>query len=436
MRIDETKNFVELLHECRLTGFVWGYHGIGKSSLVRQLCTKRRMGFIDFRCSQIEATDIRGLPSERDDRTVYLPTEDMPVGGMSYEEYEAKLEAIKDDAERARESVRLMRYLDEGILFLDEVNRAPDDVLQAIFQLVNDGRVGMYVLPPKWSVQCAGNYSKGYITNGFNDPALMDRFCHGDLSADANTIDEWVDFVGRKYGEFASDAIEYASQNIKHLDGEKPDEPDKGFTIQPTRRSWERVIQISAHCAQSGKFGEDTRRHATAGYVGMENAVAYMNHSCPVKWRDVLNKGVKPLKDKLDTLNRNQLQGLMWGIISGAKEKISEDKKTGETCRDFAKYMLHCPHSVADLVVAFAGELITADEGNDLPSSLQRAALTNTELAQMICEVLEDSGSTKTGFLQLLNEDPELQSLLSRTAWGEDDENKVAKPKKKGRKKK
>ena len=68
-------------------------------------------------------------------------------------------------------------------------------MLQAIFQLVLDRRVGQYVLPPGWCVVAAGNYMEGYQVSGFNDAAFLDRFCHLTLSGGETTLEEWVNFV-------------------------------------------------------------------------------------------------------------------------------------------------------------------------------------------------------------------------------------------------
>ena len=41
---------------------VHGSPGVGKSSIVRQICEDRNIEFIDTRLAQIEPADIRGLP--------------------------------------------------------------------------------------------------------------------------------------------------------------------------------------------------------------------------------------------------------------------------------------------------------------------------------------------------------------------------------------
>ena len=87
----------------------------------------------------------------------------------------------------------------------------------------------------------AGNFMEGYMVSGFNDPAFLDRFCHMTLSGGETTLEEWVNYMSDVHGVNAAEVIEFASQNVKHLDGDIAGE--LGFSIQPSRRSWEAVTR-------------------------------------------------------------------------------------------------------------------------------------------------------------------------------------------------
>ena len=57
----------ELVRRCRAADvalYIWGVHGIGKSSVVRQTAEELGIGFVDFRAAQLEASDLRGLPDK------------------------------------------------------------------------------------------------------------------------------------------------------------------------------------------------------------------------------------------------------------------------------------------------------------------------------------------------------------------------------------
>jgi hypothetical protein len=421
--INTLKAAVMLAGAAGVTPFIWGHRGLGKSSMIRQLCEENNMGFIDFRASQVEASDLRGLPDRVDGRTVYLPPADMPIGDLTIEEITKRVGTrptysgvtpTAADLEAVRKynltRTALQPHYQRGILFLDELNRAQDDVLQSAFQLVLDRRTGQYVLPPGWFVVAAGNYNEGYVTNGFTDPAFLNRFTHLTLSDGESTLEEWVQYMALMHGGAASDVIEFASHNIKHLDGDLKGE--LGFTIQPSRRSWDAVVRVEQAC-QQGKFNDSARAEVIAGLVGREMGLAYSRYSCPVKPKDVLTQGIDPLRKKLSGLTRNQFIGLMWGLVSFCRDKVNTEEKMAETCLDFAQFMLEDGKD-RDVVVAFCRTLVVGDESDERDATIRAAMLVNTVIAQLVTKRQPNQKS----FIHRLVARPALQDLIKNAAWG------------------
>jgi MoxR-like ATPase len=242
------KRAIQICREAGVTPFLWGHRGMGKSSLVRQLAEDRGWGFVDLRCSQLEAADLRGLPYRGDDgRTHFLPPADLPVGDLTADEASRLLgpEDRSDPKAHAawqRRQRELQTRLSEGILFLDELNRAADDVLHASFQLVLDRAVGEYVIPQGWSVVAAGNFAEGYSVNNFDDPAFLDRFAHLVLSTGQATAGEWVTWMRQTHGAVADDVLHFAMADLKHLYGNS--KGGLGFTVQPSPRSWDAAVRV------------------------------------------------------------------------------------------------------------------------------------------------------------------------------------------------
>lgn len=417
-KISAIKQAIAVLRNARVTPFIWGNRGLGKSSLVRQYCKEMGMGFIDLRCSQLEASDIRGLPDAVGGQTRYLPPADLPTADMEDEQIIAEMQKHKvgtDDFERTL--TNLQPRFKKGILFLDELNRAADDVLQAAFQLVLDNRVGQYVLPQGWSVVAAGNFMEGYQVSGFNDPAFINRFCHLTLDDGESTVEEWVQYMAESHGADAMSVIEFASQNTKHLDGDI--KAELGFKVMPSRRSWDSVARVDKYCNENG-YSSDIRQMVIAGLVGMEMANAYVHYNCPVKPKDLLEKGVKPYESKLKDLSRGQLVGLSFGLVSYTKGKLDDDK-ISDVCLDYAEFLLN--HSDdKDIVVAFCKSLASGTDQKE--DKLRAAVLSNPELAKMMANFRSKSVSTgklKKEFVDRLVERPSLQKVLSRVSWGASD---------------
>lgn len=437
-KISTIKEAILLCRAAGITAQLWGHRGLGKSSAVQQLAGSNGWGMIDYRCSQLEPSDIRGLPDRGSDgRTHYLPPSDMPIGDLSHDEIGALLaESIsmpyKSYAEFSTQIVdrlvnanqndtrkyyqrlqELQPRFQNGILFLDEVNRAQDDVLQALFQLVLDRKIGQYVLPPGWSIVTAGNYMEGYQVSGFSDPAFLNRFCHLDVAGGETTLEEWVNYISMVHGQDATDVVEFASMNIKHLDGDVQGE--RGFSVQPSRRSWEMIVKVQKAC-QKQQFSQAAINEVYAGLVGRELALTFSRYSCPVKPRDLINDGVAAHSKKLRGLPRNATTGLMWGLVSFCKHQIN-DEKIAKVCLDFAEEMLRFAED-KDVVVAFCRALVSGEKGNDQQEKARAAVISNPRLATMIAKFNKRNGNETKTFIDWLASRPQLQDVLSKTSWG------------------
>lgn len=453
--ISTIKQCIQLCGKAGITPFIWGHRGAGKSSIVKQTAIDNFMGMVDLRCSQLESSDLRGLPKAGGDgRTHYLPPAEMPVGDMSdveilvelykaigqidddsvlaamikdqdegtesvlRERIQAKLENASYQAQRQyqKKMKELQPRFERGILFLDEVNRAQDDVQQAVFELVLDKSVGQYVLPPGWQVVAAGNFMEGYMVNGFNDPAFLDRFCHITLSTGESTLEEWVRYMADKHGEHASNIIEFASHNVDHLDGKV--EGELGFSVQPSRRSWEMVANLDSIFASDPEaYDNSSRVECLAGLVGRELAISFSRYSCPVKPKDVIEDGVQKHSRKMKNLARNQMAGLMWGLVAYAKRRIDEDDVT-EVCVDFADHLVKYAED-KDLVVAFCKALVDDKGTTDNRSS---AMISNPKFAAMVSKLNQKKTGIKgSKFIDKLSERAELHKALSKVTWGDDE---------------
>jgi len=141
---------------------LWGPPGVGKSQMVAQIAVKHKVPMIDIRLSQMEPSDLRGIPFRSGDLVEWAVPALLPDEG---------------------------RHGSEGILFLDEITSAPPAVSAAAYQLILDRRLGEYRIPEHWAIFAAGN-RQGDRGVTYTMPApLANRFSHFEVETN---LDDWV----------------------------------------------------------------------------------------------------------------------------------------------------------------------------------------------------------------------------------------------------
>lgn len=183
MNIKQTKDMLLNL-PIEIAVLISGNHGIGKSAIVKQVAKFLGVPCIDFRLSQNDVGDLKGMPFHIRGRTVFAPPEFFPLK-------EADALELKDLLGLA-EDISLGRYGDKGILFLDEINRANREVQQAAFELVLDRRLNLRSLPDGWRVVAAINGDDSIYTVNEMEPAFLSRFALIDLRP---TTQEWLEWA-------------------------------------------------------------------------------------------------------------------------------------------------------------------------------------------------------------------------------------------------
>lgn len=144
---------------------LWGPPGVGKSQMVAQIAARHGARVIDIRLSQMEPSDLRGIPFRVDGRVEWAVPSLLP------------------DAERHGQA---------GVLFLDEITSAPPAVSAAAYQLILDRRLGDYQVPPHWAIFAAGN-RQGDRGVTYSMPApLANRFSHFEVETH---LDDWVSWA-------------------------------------------------------------------------------------------------------------------------------------------------------------------------------------------------------------------------------------------------
>lgn len=183
--------------------FLWGPPGIGKSNIVAQIAGELEIECRDVRMVLLDPVDLRGLPSVRDGITSWNTPDFLPTSG-------------------------------KGVLFLDELNRAPMLVQNAGFQLILDRKLGDYTLPSGWAVVGAGNREQDGGGVSRMSSALANRFVHIEVTTD---LGDWSTWASANQVEPVVIAFLRFRPNLLH-------EFDRDAHAFPTPRSWSFVSDI------------------------------------------------------------------------------------------------------------------------------------------------------------------------------------------------
>lgn len=243
MNIQETKQAVEvILNNTKLVPLLMGQHGKGKSDVIRQYCEERNLQLIDLRLSTLEVGDFLGLPEFTRDRdgnvvaTKFAKPDWFPTKG-------------------------------KGIIFLDELNRARKDMLQAAFQLALDKQIHTHKLPDGWLVVAACNPNTGdYVVTDMTDAAFVDRFAYIKFEPSVN---EWASYA--KEQGCSTELLDFINDQPEMLE-------DKGESfnldfIKPSRRSMFELDKV-----KRSNVSRDLFRDIAYGVIGPVTTLAYLKH--------------------------------------------------------------------------------------------------------------------------------------------------------------
>ncbi len=219
-----------------------GKHGIGKSRIITEYFESRGMKVVTLFLGQMsDPGDLLGLPRKDNasDRTVFMPPYWFPVDGKPV------------------------------VLFLDELNRARPEILQAIMDLTLNRTLAGRSLPEGSRVISAVNEGDEYQLTDL-DPALVSRF---NIYNFCPTPGEWLLWAGKNGIEHS--VIDFLNENPVYLDGDGRNTGEMQiFDRIPDRRSWERVSDI----LKKSEAGPQVLKKTVAGIIGIKAANAFFEN--------------------------------------------------------------------------------------------------------------------------------------------------------------
>ena len=281
-----------------------GRHGIGKSETVYQFAAAVNKRVVERRASQLTEGDLIGLPS------------------------------IEGNSTRWNAPDWIKTACDEGVvLFLDEVDRATQEVRQGIFELTDSRKINGWHLHPQTVIFAAvngGTHGAQYQV-GEMDPAELDRWTVFDLEP---TPEDWLDFAKDKVDTSMWDFI---NQNRTHLEHKGEFEPNK---VYPSRRSWFRLNECLKNANMYANIQDNLSMlyELTCAFVGFEAAVAFRDFAekidRQVTVEDILDSGKL---DKVKSWNINDHTAMIDKMVACGKLKEELNPTTIKNLADYAK---------------------------------------------------------------------------------------------------
>ena len=265
MTVNETKQFVSnmIRKEVKAPVLLIGATGIGKSWSMKEVAKEMSeegepVGFVDLRLATQEVTDLIGIP-----RSVYVDKEN-PDRIISKEE-------IMNGSFKGKFEPRTMwtkpgwwpKEGSKGILALEEVNRAPEDVRQAIFQLLTEWKLHTHSLPDGWAIVSLINPDNGSYHVNQLDPAFKRRFIQ--LVVTPPDAMDWC--IWAKKNKVDDRVITFVAQFPKHL-GKDEDISIEAF---PTRAGY----TMLANLLQAGVIPDKCIHEVASGIIGIDSATVF-----------------------------------------------------------------------------------------------------------------------------------------------------------------
>jgi len=294
--------------------FGLGKGGIGKTESIADLARALGVGYIDVRLLMYSEVDLKGIPypDQSHTATVWLQNNILP------------------DPARDGEA---------GILVLDEITSVSRSVRTAAYQLLNERRLGEYVLPDGWMIVCLGNgEDEGGDFQGM-EGNFANRCSIFRVVPDLQAWKDWAYHAGVHYLVLA-----YVSWRPQHLHTFDPDRESDLLFASP--RSWKAVSDIlNLHPFDRDDELNNLRILSNLGSVVGNQFLAFCKYKeAAVEPADILaGREVEDLSGQQEVLFMT-----MQGVVALMAQRLRADRANGgapgpatvEQCANGVKWML------------------------------------------------------------------------------------------------
>jgi len=395
----QTSRALKVMAKTKRSAFVWGPPGIAKSAIALQVANDLGMQFSDVRLSQMDPSDLRGIPYPVVENGVHgirwaapmalprdlyynqvaeMDTEELMIRFENPFKAEAQITVkaitkgltaeLVEHGSDERSDFIIVKLVDENgelaagklrwtaygkvkvMLALEEFNSAPNTVQVTAYQLIHDRKVGEYVVPEGVMIVAMGNNDtdKG-VTYKMATP-VANRFVHIDMQCH---FDDWQVWALRNGIHFH--VIGY----LTHFKGElfdfDPGTASKGFA---TPRSWHMLSDI-LHVADEDDVGEMELLQLLTGCVGQGVAFKFLEYQKVAKDLPkpelILSGALKQAKH--DRTEVALSYALVTSICHELKIRADKIKQQGNPKDQRANWLKEADNALAFMMTNFSEEI-------------------------------------------------------------------------------
>lgn len=248
---------------------IWGAPGIGKTAILKGVVKSlKKSGKKDYKLY------CKTLSNETPDNFT-LPAYEMGEDGKpiaSVDLPKTWLPVYKPTGDDEEDQI-LSDNCGEGLLFIDELSRATDQVLNVILPLINEGEFNGYKIGRKWTIMVASNRMEDDKGQNELGTALSNRFIQYHYEP---TVESWLEWARKQHYmspvilnwlEMGSDkGGKYAGKKYFYWDP-NDSSPDDPTSLICTPRSWTNALQyLSTFVKTQADYDNGTEFGDLTGY--------------------------------------------------------------------------------------------------------------------------------------------------------------------------
>ncbi len=378
MTITDAKKYIRRIIEksVPVTVAIVGQTGIGKSAIQKQLAKemaehfKGPYGFIDLRLATQEPGDLIGLPRSSGISEATLLFAKAVAEAIAKEFSNPLVKGLANCVIRVVDNTMKTLRMEtkysipdwfpkpgtRGVICLEELNRAPNDVRQCIFQFIWDRQLHQQNLPDGWTIILAMNpeTEDGSYQVETLDKALIRRCSVITVEPNVNSWMEWATGPGNVPAEITGFIGTHKDMLFV------PEEFN--FPIHRTPAGWGDTLSL---LRKADAIPQELEYDIVSGILGKEAAVAFIKYmdkqyERPVNGEEVLND-YENVREKVKKQAKKAEE--MWVTI---KQIIGIAEKSNKKLA--RKQMENLIEFIEDLPLETAAMLV-----HDLPSEIVSA---------------------------------------------------------------